>query len=477
MRQPSFAQLLEIENDPAFLTFRCHRSGALIWPLVRNQFYRQLISDLYYKEAPLIVAVPALPRRQAFASLSRVVRHNLGQRRLSGDVLVIGTGAGSFLREGLWFNRITDYLVEASPADTVTVEGLMDWNVPRPRWNQRVSYWLPWQGAITMAGRLLQRDSHVAIAREVLIYARQRAHDLLDLSISRTQMDMLVGMLARKLARLPVVHYAYRRLFEKVRPHLILLEQACYGDFSPINQIAREMGVRVAEPQHGMVSGGHDAYCYAPLLRDSAEYKACLPHDFLGYGSWWNEQINVPVEKWVIGHPHYSEQRRGMPLAQGTQNDILLLGDGIEFALYVTLATELADLLQGQYRIVLRPHPLERAEVLRRYSDGKIGDVFIDTNRDIYSSFTSAYAVAGEVSTGLFEALGIAGKVLLWETPKAKFSYPNHPFTGFTDAKGFVEELLTPKWPGSSVAGEEVWAKDWVGNYRNYLGHVLASAG
>ncbi|MBT2833722.1 hypothetical protein HIP83_11665, partial [Staphylococcus coagulans] len=99
------------------------------------------------------------------------------------------------------------------------------------------------------------------------------------------------------------------------------------------------------------------------------------------------------------------------------------------------------------------------------------------TNRDIYSSFTSAYAVAGEVSTGLFEALGIAGKVLLWETPKAKFSYPNHPFTGFTDAKGFVEELLTPKWPGSSVAGEEIWAKDWVGNYRNYLGHVLASAG
>ncbi|QVW22562.1 hypothetical protein KJF94_22275 [Pseudomonas hormoni] len=477
MRQPSFAQLLEIENDPAFLTFRCPRSGALLWPLVRNQFYRQLISDLYYQEAPLIAAVPAVPRGQALASLARVARHNLGQRRLSGDVLVIGTGAGSFLREGRWFNRITDYLAQASPPDTVTVEGVVDWNVPRPRWNQRISYWLPWQGAITVAGRLLQRDSHVETAREVLAYARQRAHDLLDLSIAETQMDMLVGMLARKLARLPVVHHAYRRLLEKVRPRLILLEQACYGDFSPINQIAREMGIRVAEPQHGMVSGGHDAYCYAPLLRDSAEYKACLPHDFLGYGSWWNKQINVPVEKWVIGHPHYSEQRRGMSLAKGVQNDILLLGDGIEFPLYVALATELAELLRGQYRIVLRPHPLERVEVYRRYPDGKIGDVFIDTNRDIYSSFISAHAVAGEVSTGLFEAIGIAGKVLLWETPKAQFSYPSHPFSGFVDAKGFVEELLKPEGSGLPVIDEDIWASDWVSNYKNYLGHVLDKAG
>ena len=478
MRKPSFAQLLEIENAPAFLAYRCPSSGALLWPLVRNQFFRQLISDLYYQEAPLVAAVPAVPRRQALVSLSRVILHNMGQRKMSGNILVIGTGAGSFLRDGLCFNRITDYLVQASPSDTVTVEGLVDWSVPRPRWNQRVSYWLPWQGAITVSGRMLRRNSHIVMAREIVEYARRRAHDLLGLSIAELQVDMLVGMLSRKIARLPVVHYAYRRLLEKVRPRLILLEQACYGDFSPINQVAREMGIRVAEPQHGMVSGGHDAYCYAPLLRDSTEYRACLPHDFLGYGAWWNEQINMPVNKWVIGHPHYSEQRsRSLPSLTGVQSDILLLGDGIEFSLYLTLASELAELLRGQYRIVLRPHPLERSEVYRRYPDGKIGDVVIDTNRDIYSSFISAYAVAGEVSTGLFEALGIAGKVLLWETPKAQFSYPCHPFVGFLNAKSFVEELRKPVGDASSVVEEDIWARDWVGNYKHYLGQVLGANG
>ena len=477
MSRPSLAQLIEIENDPIFLEFRCPRSGVLLWPLVRNQFLRQLISDLYYQQSPLVAAVPAVPRRQALGALGRVLGHNLRQGRMSGDVLVVGTGAGHFQREGRWFNRITDYLAQESPASTVSVEGVVDWHVPHPRWNQRVVYWLPWQGAITVAGRLLTCDVHVRAAREVLEFARQRASQLLGLTIADSNMGMLVGMLARKLARLPVMQCAYRRLLERVQPRLILLEQACYGDFAPFNQVAREMGIRVAEPQHGMVSGGHDAYCYAPVLRESEAYRACLPHDFLGYGAWWNSQINVPVQKWVIGNPHYSEQRRSISPAPGVQKDILLLGDGIEFSLYLALAQELAQLLRGRYRIVLRPHPLERAEVQLRFPEGRAGDVLIDPNRDIYSSFATAHAVVGEVSTGLFEAQGIVGRVLLWETPKARFSYPQHPFCGFADARALVEALQTPEGEYSALLAEEIWAPDWAHNYREYLAQVLAAPG
>ncbi len=477
MPRPSLAQLIEIENDPTLLEFRCPRSGVLLWPLVRNQFLRQLISDLYYQQAPLVAAVPAVPRRQALGALGRVLGHNLQQGRMRGEVLVVGTGAGHFQREGRWFNRITDYLAQQSPASTVSVEGVVDWHVPHPRWNQRVLYWLPWQGAITVAGRLLTRESHLAAARELLEFARQRASQLLGLTIADSNMDMLVGMLARKLARLPVMQFAYRRLLERVQPRLVLLEQACYGDFAPFNQVAREMGIRVAEPQHGMVSGGHDAYCYAPVLRESEAYRACLPHDFLGYGAWWNSQINVPVQKWVIGNPHYSEQRRSMAFAETAQTDILLLGDGIEFSLYLALAQELAQLLRGRYRIVLRPHPLERAEVSVRFPDGRAGEVLIDPNRDIYSSFASAHAVVGEVSTGLFEAQGIAGRVLLWETDKARFSYPQHPFKGFADAQALVDALGEPSRERTGVLAEEIWAPDWVGNYRQYLAHALGASG
>lgn len=473
MTRPSLAQLLEIENDPTFLDFRCPRSGALLWPLARNQFLRLLISDLYYQQAPLLTEAPPVPWGQAMLSLARVLGHNVIQSDIPGEILVMATGVGHFQRDGRWFNRITDYFVEESREKTVTVEGVVDWHIPSPRWNQRVVYWLPWQGAINIAGRLLRRDFHLELARDMLEYARQRAYDLLGVTVEDTRFEMLVNMLGRKLARLPVMSFAYRRLLEQVRPQLILLEQACYGDYSPLNRIAREMGIRVAEPQHGMVTAGHDAYCYAPILRDSSEYRLCLPHDFLGYGAWWNEQINVPVEKWVIGHPHYNEQRRSISFSTQTQGDVLLLSDGIEFPLYLMLAQELVKLLANRFRVVLRPHPLERAKIYRNYPDFRVGSVVIDANRDIYSSFASAYAVVGEVSTGLFEAVGIAGRVLIWETPKARFSYPQHPFFGFEDAQGLVNALDTDDQMKVQASEADFWADGWESNYQRYLANVL----
>lgn len=473
MTPPSLAQLLEIENDPAFLDFRCPRSGELLWPLARNQFLRLLISDLYYQQAPLLAEAPAVPWGQAMLSLVRVLGHNVAQNDMSSEILFMATGGGHFQRDGRWFNRITDYFVEASREKTLSVEGVVDWHIPDPRWNQRVVYWLPWQGAINIAGRLLRRDFHLERARDMLGYARQRAYDLLGLKIEDARFEMLVNMLGRKLARLPIMCMAYRRLLERVRPQLMLLEQACYGDYSPLNRIAREMGIRVAEPQHGMVTAGHDAYCYAPILRDSPEYRLCLPHDFLGYGAWWNEQINVPVEKWVIGHPHFNEQRRNISFTVETQKDVLLLSDGIEFSLYLALAQELVKLLGRRFRVVLRPHPLERAKVYRSYPDFRAGGVAIDTNRDIYSSFASAYAVVGEVSTGLFEAVGIAGRVLIWETLKARFSYPQHPFCGFEDAQGLVNALETDALVEVQASEADFWAVGWERNYQHYLGNVL----
>lgn len=473
---PSLHDLLAIENDPEFLEFRCPTTGYLLWPLARQLFLRQLISDLYYGHAPLLAPVGPIPRREALAVMPKVLMHNLRRGKMHGDVLVIGTGAGNFRRDGRWFNRITDYLALASPADTVSIEGVVDWHVPDPRWNNRVSYWLPWQAAITLAGRIFLRDGHVKSAHAVLGFARQKAQALLELTVPDQQMQMLVGLVARKIARLPIMREAYRRMLARVKPRLVLLEEGCYGDRGVFNHIAREMGVRVAEPQHGMVSGGHDAYCYAPFLRESELYRSYLPHDFLGYGRWWNEQINVPIDKWIIGHPHYSEQRHGMGEAREGMKDILILSDGIEFPLYLALADELSRLLGGRHRVVLRPHPLERARVYRDFPDGRVGAVIIDRNRDIYQSFASAYAVAGEVSTGLFEAIGMAPKVLLWETPKARFSYPRHPFASFVDAREFAEVILDPEAGRPSTVQEDIWASDWRGNYRRYLEHVLQGA-
>jgi hypothetical protein len=473
VKQPSLEDLLQIENDPAFLEFRCQKTNYLLWPLVRTQFFRQLISDLFYKHASLLAPISSVPYRKALSVLPKVLIHNIRQQKIHSEILVFGTGAGHFQRAGLWFNRITDYLVEASLKDVSTIEGVIDWHLPEPRWNKQTSYWLPWQTAMLLVGRICSREVHVRQAREILEYARGRAFDLYGITVSQQNMEMLVGVIARKIARLSTMEFAYRNMLEKFKPRLLLLEEGCYSDHGILNHIAREMGVRVAEPQHGMISGGHDAYNYAPLLRGSEHYQRYLPHDFLGYGRWWNDQINVPVKKWVLGHPHYSEQQCIMKGMAAEKMDVLILCDGIEFPVYLALAQELDALLKGRYRVVLRPHPLERTQVYAKFPSGMAENVYIDRNRDIYESFGSAYVVAGEVSTGLFEAIGMVPKVLLWETAKAKFSYPVHPFYGFSDAREFAVAILAQEGGQLSVDQDAIWAPDWRDNYRRYLEHAL----
>lgn len=468
--------LLAVENDPELFEYRCPETGYMLWPLVRNQFLRGLISRLYYKQA-LSIAPPSFRQYlRALTALPHVLLTNARRGMLHGQVMVMGTGAGHFQREGRWFNRITDYLALASPDDTVTLEGLSDWHVPEPRWNNRTIYALPWQGAIAAAGYIHQREQHVRVARSMLAHVRQRSRVLVGLDLTDTQSQIMVGLAASRLARLPVARQIYLRLLDRVAPKLVLAEEGCYGRLAVFNIVAREMGVRVAEPQHGMVSSGHDAYCFAPIWVESDEFRQYLPHDFLGYGSWWNDQINVPAKKWVIGHPHYSEQRKFMNGTLGKKTDILLLSDGVDFSLYFELARELVQRLKGRFQVVLRPHPMERQRIIEKYQNGCSDGVTIDLGRNIYQSFVSAYAVAGEVSTGLFEAVGLAEKILLWETPKARFSYPQHPFVAFTDAETLAELILDSEKGRSEVVEDELWAPDWLGNYRSYLAQVMQVA-
>src|SRR6202012_5072037 len=108
---------------------------------------------------------------------------------------------------------------------------------------------------------------------------------------------------------------------------------------------------------------GHDGYNIAPALAREGEYRSALPQYFLGYGSWWNDQINVPVTKVAVGNPH-----RQWQLAQLTQrgaaDGILLLGDGIDTERYLSMAKEIASLASPQgLRTVFRPHPVERTRL------------------------------------------------------------------------------------------------------------------
>jgi hypothetical protein len=306
--------------------------------------------------------------------------------------------------------------------------------------------------------------------------AAKRANDLIGWEIDAARRHWLELHCANGASSLLPRYRAYQSVFEKTEARLLIKEEACYGGADNATAIlaARKLGMVTAEYQHGAVSSGHDAYNFAPAVSNSHGYRQTLPDYFLSYGSWWGDQINAPIKRIAIGNPHRNETIKTFSAANADIRTILILGDGIETAIYLDLCERLKVALGGIVEVIFRPHPLERSSVLLRHPDGFAGNVRIDSNHNIYSSFREVGVVVSEISTGLFEAIGLVPKVFIWNTPKARFSFPSHPFQSFFDANELAR-LLRDDSAGrvSTQQIDSIWAPDWQRNYRDFSEGVM----
>jgi len=466
-------EILEIENDEEILRFKCPETGYLLWPLIRNAFIRFVMSDMLY-DTPLL-SDQRTPRPQsAYLSVLKAFAHNsMRGRDIKGPILISSTGS-HVLRNGRYFNRLSDHFALSAQDKTVTLESLfIDWHWPFPRHSERVLFDAPILGISSLCGKFFVKKKHREAAGVLVEFVARRAQNLLGWSLPEQRRELATKRLAEHIASLPVRKRLYSRLFQRTGARILIRQVACYGgDSSLMNVIARDRGIITAEYQHGSISAGHDAYNFAEALCVSEEYKKTLPQYFLGYGKWWTDQINAPVVKLDIGNPDRTESLKNSVNPDREKKDLIVLGDGIETEKYLSVCSSLAKGLGAKYRIVFRPHPLERERVLRTYGRNK-GAVVIEWDKGILEAFDTADTVVSEISTGLFEAIGLAKRIFLWDTPKARFAYPNHPFAIFSDAKDLVVKIQngeSGRIDSSTV--EEFWAPNWKQNYLAFLQSV-----
>ncbi|MGQ0442864.1 MAG: hypothetical protein ACT4OH_05375, partial [Methylophilaceae bacterium] len=263
----NLGEILAVENDAAFLDYKCSVTDYLIWPLIRQEFIQSIISDFVYKSAPLISLKRDINYRHALLSLMKAEVHNRCLRReANSNVLLMASGAGLFLKEGQWFNRLSDYFALANPQETLVLEDFFNWNWPHPRENKNVLYHAPIQAYIALKGRLSINQSHAAKAKEIVRHYSYRAKELLQWNLDENAALRFEARIARKIAEMPIRKRWYENLLERNGIKRIIKEEGCYGHSSILNRTAREMGIVVAEYQHGAINAGHDAYNLAPRL-------------------------------------------------------------------------------------------------------------------------------------------------------------------------------------------------------------------
>ena len=473
MKPVTLQDLLEVENDDFFTGCVCPSTRVLVWPTIRNAFYRMIMSDWLYSSQPLIDTFRKNSMVDVAKAAARAALHNFTHAPQRSSVMILATGAGLFEHNDYSRNRYTLYFSQALGGDAWSIEGLFEYEWPLPREGGRLSFTLPGLAAIALFSRIAVSDAVRKIAEEVVERATFRANSLLGWQVDDARRKWLVTCCARQVAGFPLKRKWHTRWMEKVKPRLLLVEEGCYGHMAVVNATARECGVVVAEYQHGMVTGGHDAYNVAPALERCYSYRRTMPDYFLGYGAWWNRQFNAPTQKVVIGNPHRTALLGRQVSAKKEQGMILVLGEGIETNSYLDFCRELAGLLPSDFKVVFRPHPMERSRVFDS-TPGAGQGFHIDHEPDIYPSLARAEVVVAEVTTGLFEAVGLTPRIFVWSTDKSRFSLPNHPFATFDTAQDLARMVEKDRSAGivSGVASEEIWASDWRERFRNFIDSI-----
>jgi len=470
------AALLQVENDNELLDYSCPETGLPVWPLIRVSALRTIMSDWLFKSAPLSsmgknISYRKLAKNAALSALHNVTYNLVGRR----DILIQSTGLGNFVQEGITRDRLVGYFSEAMPERTLVFQ-----DQPKEHLGQRYSfepvlYRTPRNIIHKIYSRLAVNATHKKLARLVIERVTRNASERLDYDFNSNQVQGLINSLATSISVLPFATDAYANWFYKQGFKLLLKEDVCYGGNGvPVIYAAKLNKIPVAEYQHGAISKGHDGYNVADALLANTSFHKVLPDYLLTYGNWWSNQTNMPIKKIPIGNPHLTESTTGLLQSTKSRTKVLVLGDGIETDLYLELASRIYGFVQNQgLTVAFRPHPFERDRVRSiQLPEG----VVLDTQPDIYPSLIESRVVISELSTGLFEAVGLSDMVLLWDTEKSRFAFPELPFKSFSTIDE-LEMLLknTPLFSGesSSIPVSELWEPNWKENYLRFVKGVV----
>lgn len=406
-------------------------------------------------------------REQAALVLRSLARSPLTVRR-TFDVVIASSSAGLVVqREGKWFDRINDYFALELPEQTLVLDTGRHAGYKSPRLPPHVRCFDAFDILAGLRARVRRPSAADLSAIEKLIaFIRER----FPVVPADAALEGIRAQLVSWAVRLPALHDWYARFFDRVRPRVILLEDASHGALAHICTWARRAGIVTAEPQHGVISRSHLAYNYGDAARADTALAHGLPSHLLVYGEFWRGEIRSPSEIVVTGCPHFSESAR--PAAPDAAT-ILTISQGIRTDALVELTAAVARRFPDR-RCVFRVHPGELAFPERYRSLASISNIEISERGDIYQQLCEARVVIGHSSMALVEAAGMGLPVLVLDDETSRAHLPRAVGTRFRTAAELLPLVEAP--PAFATEPAQFFAPGWRERYRSFLARCSVTA-
>jgi hypothetical protein len=396
--------------------FDAQAAGAYFWEFARLPIYYELTLMLGLYEIPSF-RTPRRLRDVATASLlagDALTRRNPLLAREPREVIFFGYPRRVRQADGRYSDIHVDPILPHLAGRAMYLEPLDRMRHYRPSategaWHQDVFDWASAAHRVAFPLRISAADQAALRAIEAEFTATFGVR----VPVTR----LITKVLRRRNSVLPLLE----RLFRRTAPKLIVVTSPNWREFVAA-EVAKRMGIRVAELQHGVIGQFDPSYTF-PSRGGEIRYFA---DDLLLYGDAWKRCVSpsLPTRTVSVGFAHFERQAGGMRRSAARAKIVFVSQPFIGQKL-ARWAAEYAAQAEPGLEIVFRLHPSERNERDRyTFLDGSRVAVDDGSQTPLYEVLGQATAQVGVSSFALYEGLTLGLTTFVADLPGFEYMAP-----------------------------------------------------
>lgn len=462
-------KILDIETEE-LLNFRFSKYNFLIWPFIR----KDVIERIYYKQTNSSIPMATSEKSNIFNKflyINNLIKYNPFRYNDFPIVFTSTQRVVNVKRDGKFFNRAIDYLALEYPNISLILELSERKILKQPRYFNNIAY----EDYIYLKSYLKKIFSKFTKQDEVNINnCIEYINSKFNLYLDKEDAYFIKKKLIKHVTLYPFIYKYYRKLFKKLKPSIIISVGRGIKRIYTL-KAAKDMGIKVAEVQHGIITKAHQLYNYSDVVGNNKEFKTYLPDYLLTFGEFWNNNMRDPTKKVIIGSPHFTEMvKRFADIQYRNMKEkyILFVSQGTLTKVFVELAKDLVKKIsKNGYKIIFRLHPGE-VPFEERYEELYcLDNIEVDKNGDIYELIYKCDCIVACYSTTIYEALAFKKPTFIIDNQWSREYIPKEIGNWFKTSDELYRLIISTVQHEVNISKNinYFWDPNWQKNYRNFI--------
>ena len=445
---------LYIESSPNILEYKI--KDVPLWLILRTIVLNDLVAAKHKLDNPHVVLNPfELSIRQKLSYIANCIRYNPFLAH-NNTVVIFGAAVNNVKEGNAYLNKL---YYDMWKEGATLMEYSYNYNFFLPK--KESVYFMDIINIVTRLGSKL-----FTLSGKELSEINSFVSFIKSKSNYKLRFDYYRNVLIKTFKGINIKKYLYKLLFDRIKPKLVFIEDAHYFSNIPIIMLAKDLGIKVVEYQHGYIGEDHVAYNFHPAIRK--RIKKYLPDYLLTWGKYWSNRVNTPSKKYEIGNFYLHRKREETRYKTNVhKKTIALVSAGTKVKDYTDIGLELRKSLKG-FEFIIRPHPLERAVAKKRYK--KLLEVGFKLDfSDLYNEFFNkvSIVISLEKTTVLYEAILFTNKVYYISEDNEQ----NLPFIVSTRER-IINDIMDKNIPTKDIY--LLFEENPLQNYKQFLKEVMS---